>query len=83
MRWRGTAKAAAYWRHLNVIALDAFVDAVWRCESRINGTFMALNRSLDEATTGVRSSLLLGDVPPTPDTRGSAVQIIHTDSTHG
>jgi phasin family protein len=77
----GTAKTAAYWRHMNAIALDAFVGAVAGAESRVNSTFMVLNRSLDEAATGVRASLLLGDVPPTPGTRGSAVQIIHSDST--
>ncbi|ALL71641.1 phasin family protein (plasmid) [Paraburkholderia caribensis MBA4] len=77
----GTAKAAAYWRHLNEIALDAFVDAVVGAESRINSTVMTLNRSLDEATSGVRSSLLPGDVPSTPGARAGAVQIIHTDST--
>ncbi|TCG06917.1 hypothetical protein BZM27_22940 [Paraburkholderia steynii] len=76
----GTAKAAAYWRHLNEIALDAFTDAVGGAESRINSMFMALHGSLGEATSGVRLSLLLGDVPSTPDARASAVQIIH-DST--
>ncbi|WP_225034539.1 TIGR01841 family phasin [Paraburkholderia sp. XV] len=60
----GTAKAAAYWRHLNEIALDAFTDAVGGAESRINSTFIALNRSLDEATDGVRASLLMEDVAP-------------------
>ncbi|MDR6385389.1 TIGR01841 family phasin [Paraburkholderia caribensis] len=78
----GTAKAAAYWRHLNEIALDAFVDAVGGAESRINSTFMALHGSLDEATSGVRASLLLGDAPSTPDARARAAQIIH-DSTRG
>ncbi|ALL69086.1 phasin family protein [Paraburkholderia caribensis MBA4] len=79
----GTAKAAAYWRHLNEIALDAFTDAVGGAESRINSTFIALNRSLDEATDGVRASLLMEDVAPAPGARASAVQIIRPDSTRG
>jgi phasin family protein len=72
----GTAKVAAYWRHLNEIALDAFVEAVGSAESRVNSTFLALNRSIEETTSGVVSPLLAGDPAHAPQGAKGAVQII-------
>ncbi|MFX1676730.1 hypothetical protein PWR63_31520 [Paraburkholderia sp. A2WS-5] len=36
----GTAKTAAYWRHVNEIMLGAIVDCVSGTESRLNHDFM-------------------------------------------
>ncbi|TDG03236.1 phasin family protein [Paraburkholderia guartelaensis] len=59
----GTAKAAAYWRHVNEIMVDAVVDAVNEAEGCLNRNFMALSAALGDAATDV-SSIVRASGPP-------------------
>ncbi|MBP0596043.1 TIGR01841 family phasin [Paraburkholderia sp. LEh10] len=75
----GTAKAVAYWRHVNEIVLGAVVDAVNGAESRLNSNFMALNRALEDSASGVGSSILTGDPAHAVQGVREAVRIVGTD----
>ena len=72
----GTAKATAYWRHFNEIVLDAMVDAVQGAETRLNSTFMTLNRAFEDTASGVGSTILTGDPNPTVQGVKEAEEII-------
>ncbi len=75
----GTAKAAAYWRHVNEILLGAVVDAVTDTESRLNRDFMAWSAAFKDSASGLGSTILTGD--PTHAVRGAtqAVRIVGAD----
>ena len=75
----GTAKAAAYWRHVNEILLGAIVDAVTGTESRLNRDFMAWSAAFKDTASGLGSTILTGD--PAHAIRGAtqAVRIAGAD----
>ncbi|WP_321921313.1 phasin family protein [Paraburkholderia guartelaensis] len=57
----GTAKAAAYWRHVNEILPGAIVDAVTGTESRLNRDFMAWSAAFEDTASSLSSTTLMGD----------------------
>jgi phasin family protein len=54
----GTAKAAAYFRHVGEIVLTAYADAVNDTESHLNRVFWDMTNTLDGAASAARSSVL-------------------------
>ena len=75
----GTAKAAAYWRHVNEIVFSAFVDAVNGAETRFNSGFMAMSGALEETASGVGSAILTGDPERAVQGVKEAVQLVDVD----
>ncbi|MEI5997103.1 phasin family protein [Paraburkholderia bengalensis] len=74
-----TAKAVAWWRHVNEIMLGAAAEAVNNAESRVNSNFMALSSAFEDAVSGVGSSILTGDPAHAVNGMNKAVQIVDTD----
>jgi phasin family protein len=54
----GTAKAAAYLRHVGDILLGAYADAVNEAETSFNRSFMSLTGAVDRAASAAGSSIL-------------------------
>lgn len=77
----GTAKVAAYWRHLNEITLGALVDAVGSAERRVNSTFVAMIRSMEETSSGTTSPLFTGEPAFAAENVRDAARIIRGDPT--
>ncbi|MFC0398780.1 TIGR01841 family phasin [Paraburkholderia rhizosphaerae] len=54
----GTAKAAAYLRHVGDILLGAYADAVNEVETSFNRSFMSMTGAVDRAASAAGSSIL-------------------------
>ncbi|MCP3712512.1 phasin family protein [Paraburkholderia sp. CNPSo 3274] len=72
----GTAKAAAYWRHVNEIMVDAVVEAVNEAEGCLNRNFVALSAALGAAATDVSAIVLASDPPAASGAKENEVQIV-------
>ena len=72
----GTAKAAAYWGHVNEIMADAVVDAVNEAEGCLNSNFMALSAALGGAAPDVSSIVLASSSPAAPGAKENEVRIV-------
>lgn len=62
----GTAKAAAYLRHVGDILLGAYADAVNEAETSFNRGFMAVTGMVDNAVPRAGSAILSPDSNPEP-----------------
>ncbi|MCP3726360.1 phasin family protein [Paraburkholderia sp. CNPSo 3272] len=72
----GTAKAAAYWRHVNEIMVDAVIEAVNETEGRLNRNFVALSAALGDAATDVSSIVPASGPPADSGAKENEVRIV-------
>lgn len=72
----GTAKAAAYWRHVNEIVVDSVVEAVNEAETSLNRHFLAASAALGDTATDACSIALRGGPPAASGTQGNDVLLV-------